>query len=383
VTAHRDHGRPGGAVRRSVRRRRPAVAVTTVLLSLAACAPEGVRDSTTDAAAPEAAAIDGLFWFSVILGTVVWLVVLGFMAVPIWRSRKRRWDEPPVPSAGDVAQPRIDVPASEADGPIAVGDPELVTEAEADHRVRTRMIWIGGIIVPAIILIVLLAYSSAVGRATAHVPEDEDLVIDVIGHAFWWEVQYPDLDITTANEIHVPVDQRVQLRLTTADIIHSFWMPRLHGKVDMIPGRENVMTFTAEEVGSFRGQCAEFCGIAHAQMVAFVEAMEPADFDAWVDQQQQPAGEAASVEGEQVFLDIGCAACHAVDGTDAVAQVGPDLTHLASRNTLAAGIVPNTRENLAHLIIDPWDLKPGIPMPPTELEEDELDALLDYLEGLE
>jgi cytochrome c oxidase subunit 2 len=204
----------------------------------------------------------------------------------------------------------------------------------------------------------------------------------VVGHTFWWEVTYPDLDITTANEIHVPVDQPVRLQLTTEDVIHSFWIPRLHGKVDMIPGTENTLTFTATETGRFRGQCAEFCGIAHAQMVAYVEAQAPDAFDDWVDGQQQDAA-APATAGQEVFLEAGCAACHTVAGTEAVGGVGPDLTHLASRETLAAGIVPNTRDSLAALILDPWGVKPGIAMPPAELDDAQLAALLDYLQELQ
>jgi cytochrome c oxidase subunit II len=372
------------AARPRWRRTAPA-ALTAALVTLTACAPEAVRDSTTDAAAPEAAAIDGLFWFSVLLGTFIWLVVLGLLAVPIVRSRRRRRAGETDPFVvGDGVPPKYDTPAAEADGPLLTAEPHLAEESAADSRARSWLIWVGGIIVPAIVLIVLLVYSAMVGNATAHEADDDQLVIDVIGHMFWWEVHYPDLDITTANEIHVPVDQEVRLQLTTEDVIHSFWIPRLHGKIDMIPGRENLLTFTAEQTGSFRGQCAEFCGIAHAQMVAFVEAMEPGDFDAWVEGQQQDAVSAAeTTEGEQAFIDVGCAACHAVDGIDAFGRVGPDLTHLASRETLAAGIVPNTRENLERLIVDPWGLKPGNPMPPTELEDDELAELLDYLEGLE
>lgn len=351
---------------------------------VAACSTDGVRDATTDPAAPQAAAIDGLFWFSVILGVLVWLAVMVLLAVPLLRSRRRRRAGDDAFPIGEGTAARYGVPAAEADGPLGVAEPALVAEADADEGVRARLVWIGGIIVPAIILIVLLVYSSMVGRATAHTAEDGELVIDVVGHMFWWEVEYPDLGVVTANEIHVPVDRPVRLRLTTDDVIHSFWIPRLHGKVDMIPGHENQLTFTATETGRFRGQCAEFCGIAHAQMVAFVEAQTPDDFDAWVESQQADVGDAADPEGEGLFVEYGCAACHTVRGTDARGSVGPDLTHLASRGSLSAGIVPNTRENLAQVIVDPWGLKPGMPMPPTpDLTDAELEALLDYLEGLQ
>lgn len=367
-------------------RRRPRTPLRTTALLLplaivAACSEvPGVRDSTTDAVTPQAEAIDGLFWFSVILGTVVWLIVLGLLAVPIVRSiRRRRGAELAPANRGPI---RFDVPASEVDGPIAVPDPELLEEAEADHRVRSRLIWWGGMILPAIILIVLLVYSATVGNATAHVEEDGQLVVDVHGHMFWWEVYYPDEDIITANEIVVPVDTPIRFNLTTEDVIHSFWIPRLHGKMDMIPGRTNIFTFEANQTGSFRGNCAEFCGIAHAQMVAYVHVVEQDEYDAWVANQQEP-GQSVSAAGEDVFLGAGCAACHAVDGSGAVARVGPDLTHLASRDMLAAGIVPNTRDNLATLIVEPQTLKPGIPMPATRLTDTELEDLLDYLEGLE
>lgn len=365
---------------------RPRRALATVgtlapLAAATACSSEGVRDRTSDTVTSQAEAIHGLFVFSATLGAIIWLAVMALLAAPIVRSwrRRRHGDDIAPTERGPV---RIDAPASEVDGAIAVADRAHTTEAEADHGVRSRLIWIGGIIVPVIVLLTLLLYSSVVGRATSHVAEDGALEVDVIGHMFWWEVVYDDLDVVTANEIVVPVDRPVRFNLTTDDVIHSFWIPRIHGKVDMVPGRENLLTYTATETGSFRGNCAEFCGIAHAQMVAFVHVVEEDEFDAWVDGQQQEAT-SASTAGEEVFLDAGCAACHAVAGTDAVAQVGPDLTHLASRETLAAGIVPNTRDNLARLIVEPQAVKPGIPMPAAQLTEAELEHLLDYLEGLE
>lgn len=372
-----NHPRPRPALR--------SVALLLPLLLVAACDEvPGVRDSVTDTVTPQAEAIDGLFWFSVLLGTAVWLTVMGLLAVPIWRSWQRRKRSA---AAEEVYAPtergpiRHDVPASEVDGAIAVADPDHITEAEADHRVRSRLIWWGGMILPAIILIVLLVYSAIVGNAVAHVEEDGQLEVDVIGHMFWWEVSYPDEDIITANEIVVPVDTPIRFNLTTEDVIHSFWIPRLHGKMDMIPGRTNHFVFEAQQTGSFRGNCAEFCGIAHAQMVAYVHVVEQDEYEAWVAGQQQP-GQSVSAAGEEVFLGAGCAACHAVDGTS-VARVGPDLTHLASREMLAGGIVPNTRDNLATLIVEPQTLKPGIPMPATRLTDAELEDLLDYLEGLQ
>jgi cytochrome c oxidase subunit II len=392
-------------------RRRLTTFVLVATTALVAACGETPRDSTTAPASPQATDLDGLWALSLWMGTAVWVAVMILLAVPIVRSRRANRGEPTDPTeparssvtrreqAGEPVRAdsgpesgtpsslaRSAAPGAELDEPMIAADPANHEAARSDAKVRSRLVWIGGIILPALILIVLLVASGRVGASTAHVERDGELVIDVVGHMFWWEVNYPEEGITTANEIHVPVDRPVRLRLTTQDVIHSFWIPRVHGKIDMIPGRENSLSFEPTATGRFRGQCAEFCGIAHAQMVAFVEVQEQDEFDAWVAGQQADAPEPdtpAAVEGERVFFDTGCAACHAVAGTAAVAQVGPDLTHLASRGSLAGGIVPNTRENLAELIVDPWGLKPGNPMPPTALEDDELEALLDYMETLD
>ncbi len=381
-------------MRRVVVIRQATVAAAAVLL--AGCGPDP-RDSVTDPASPQAAHIDALWTLILWLGTAVWIGVMVLLAVPLLRSRRRRRERPaahaastgrsdPVPAEATPSPGAATAPAAELDEPLAVADPREHLDAQTDQRVRSRLLWLGGIVVPAVILLVLLVAAGRVGGLTAHVERAGELEIEVVGHMFWWEVHYPELGITTANEIHVPVDRPVRLNLTTDDVIHSFWIPRVHGKIDMIPGRENQLTFEPTTTGRFRGQCAEYCGIAHAQMVAFLEVQEPDEFDAWVDQQQRDAVEPeteSQLEGQRVFLDAGCAACHTVAGTEAVAGVGPDLTNLASRGSLAAGIRPNTRDDLRELIIDPWGVKPGNPMPPTILDDDELEALLDYLEALE
>jgi cytochrome c oxidase subunit II len=380
--------------RRRRRACRRAVALATLTLLLAGCDP---RDSMTAPVAPEAGDIAGLWWFIFWLGLVVYIVVMALLAVPLWRTfrRRRAHDEarPAEPAAASGGGGphhggrALDVPpAAIEDEPLAVAPDSEPVDTHADRKVSGRLIWLGGVIVPAIILLILLVAAMLVSRSVAHVAEDDDLVIDVVGHMFWWEVHYPDHDITTANEIHVPTGERVRLRLHTEDVIHSFWIPRVHGKIDMIPGQENILTFTVEEPGRYRGQCAEYCGIAHAQMVKFLVAQEPDEFDAWASEQAAPADEPdtdAAEEGRRAFFEYGCADCHAVDGHGAVAQEGPDLTHLATRDSLASGIVPNDREHLAELILDPWVVKAGNPMPPTEVPEEDLEALLDYLEGLE
>jgi cytochrome c oxidase subunit II len=412
----------------STRRPRSALLVLLAGASLLTSCNLSPRDSITEPVSPQAAEIDWLWQLSLWMGTVVWIIVMILVAVPILRSRRHRDDDQrdrehvgpqgpgrtdgtrsddagrgddeasvvtdPTADAEVATEPPGDVrlahrgtaPGAELDEPMITADVADHDEAQVDERVRSRLLWIGGIIGPAIILLILLMASGRVGALTAHVERDEELVVDVIGHMFWWEVSYPEEDIVTANEINVPVDRPVRLNLTTEDVIHSFWIPRVHGKIDMIPGHENILSFEPTETGRFRGQCAEYCGIAHAQMVAFLEVMEPDDYDEWVEAQQADAVEPETPSeevGKEVFIESGCAACHAVRGTEAVAEVGPDLTNLASRGSLAAGIVPNTRENLEELIVDPWGLKPGNPMPPTILDDDELEALLDYLEVLE
>jgi cytochrome c oxidase subunit II len=399
------------ARRRRVRRHLAPAAVLAPLL--AACDP---RDSALDAVGPQAADIAWLSWFIFVLGGIVYVVVVALLAVPIVRSRRRRApatearaghepeDPGPPERAAEAARDpggdprparvrdglsgsRLTVPMGAVeDEPLAPGPGGSVTETSGDRRVRGRLLWWGGVILPAIILMVLMVATSVTSRSVAHIAGDDDLVIDVTGHMFWWEVHYPDHDITTANEIHVPVDQPVRLNLHTEDVIHSFWIPRVHGKIDMIPGSENLMTFTVEEPGRYRGHCAEYCGIAHAQMVKFLVAQEQDDFDAWVEARQQPAEDPAdedALAGQEAFFEYGCAECHTVDGHGATGGDGPDLTDLASRESIAAGIAPNDREHLTELIVEPWSLKPGNPMPPTAIEGEDLERLLDYLEGLE
>ena len=368
--------------------------LVVVALTAGACRSDGALAPVTR----DASTISSLWWLSLTLGLVVYTAVIALLLVPLWRSWRRRRsgpgqgsEEPPAgpgdtPAERHGAQPLDAPPGAIVDEPLATADPALANEADADRRSRARLVWIGGIIAPVVILVVLLLASATVSRNVAHTSQDGELVIEVVGHMFWWEVRYPQLGVTTANEIPVPVDRPVRLQLATEDVIHSFWIPPLHGKVDMIPGMQNQLSFEADETGRFRGQCAEFCGLAHAQMVAFVEVLAPDEFDAWATSQQEPATPAAgdaAARGRQLFVERGCAACHTVRGTAADGAVGPDLTHLASRETIAAGTAPNTRGHLAELIRTPREVKPGIRMPATRLDDEELAALLDYLEALE
>jgi cytochrome c oxidase subunit 2 len=202
------------------------------------------------------------------------------------------------------------------------------------------------------------------------------MTINVIGHQWWWEVRYGNSTAVTANEIHIPVDTRVGLVLTTADVIHSFWVPELNRKVDMIPGTENRLLLIADHPGVYRGQCAEFCGLQHANMAVEVVAEPKAAFDAWLARNARPAA-----RGNTLFAQ-NCSGCHEIRGTTAHADVGPDLTHFASRRTIAAVTLANTPQNLREWLRDPQHVKPGNRMPNLELSDADWTALQRYVESL-
>jgi cytochrome c oxidase subunit 2 len=219
--------------------------------------------------------------------------------------------------------------------------------------------------------------------------DNADLTVVVRGQQWWWELSYLDPDpsrsFKTANEIHIPVGRNVKLQLESIDVIHSFWVPSLAGKLDLIPGRTNELNIRAERAGVYRGQCAEFCGMQHTHMSVFVIADEPAAFEAWMEAQRRPAPASADAEinaGRAVFLTKPCAACHTVRGTDATGTSGPDLTHLADRKTIAAGAFDTTRGTIAAWIADPQTLKPGNNMPMVPMSSDELRQLSAYMMSL-
>ncbi|MEQ9637784.1 MAG: c-type cytochrome [Devosia marina] len=250
--------------------------------------------------------------------------------------------------------------------------------------------WLG-IAFPVVVLSVLLTYGFLVLRAGATSTQDgaENLRISVSGELWWWRVTYTDADgnrIETANEIHLPVGQPVTLELTTADVIHSFWAPNLAGKLDMIPGRTNELTVTAKVPGVTRGQCAEYCGGAHAFMSFHVVAQSPEDFTTWLAEEASPSSEpadAALTRGKDLFLGTGCGGCHAVRGTAATGSIGPDLTHVGSRRSLAAATLPNTAEAIADFIVNNQHIKPENKMPTYAMfSETQLRDLSAYLESL-
>jgi cytochrome c oxidase subunit 2 len=243
--------------------------------------------------------------------------------------------------------------------------------------------------VTIVVLFGFLIYDVAVGREITSNPGPHALQIRVTGHQWWWEVQYRDSIAndwaTTANEIHVPTGRPVALELRSTDVIHSFWPPNLSPKRDLIPGNVNSLSFRAESSGVYRGQCAEYCGLQHAKMAFLVIAEPPDSFAQWLARQRDTAmtpTDQLTRRGQEVFLGSTCAMCHAISGTPAGSRVGPDLTHLASRKTIAAGTLPNTRGNLAGWIVNPQSIKPGTRMPANQLEPADLQALLAYLETL-
>lgn len=245
--------------------------------------------------------------------------------------------------------------------------------------------------ITALILFGLLFADLFTNRAMASLQAagTNALTIKLTAHRWWWEVQYTDPTpsnyVTTANEIHLPVGKPVMFHLESHDVIHSFWIPNLHGKKDMIPGHPATNWLRADRAGQFWGQCAEFCGYQHAQMRLSVVTEPESQFKSWLSAQSQDAPQPASdsqKHGQQVFLTGTCVMCHSIAGTAAFASVGPNLTHIASRPRIGAGILPNNRENLAQWVTDAQHVKPGIVMPQNTLPPDDLQALLDYLQSL-
>jgi cytochrome c oxidase subunit 2 len=244
-------------------------------------------------------------------------------------------------------------------------------------------------IIPVLIVVVLFLATARVIHGIQDAPKPATaLDVTAIGHQFWWEFRYPKLGIVTANELHIPVSNPTRptptfLKLMSADTDHSFWIPQLAGKTDLIPNRVNEMWIDPQRVGVFLGQCAQYCGTQHGKMLLRVSVDSPRDFDNWVRAQQQPAIlDAAVTAGRRVFETTACMNCHAIGGTVASGRFGPDLTHLMSRRTLASGAAPNTSENLRLWIENPEAVKPGSLMPPMKLSDADLDALVRYLQTL-
>jgi cytochrome c oxidase subunit II len=261
----------------------------------------------------------------------------------------------------------------------------------ADPHPGERRAWLVvvgmGVVFPLTVIVALFVVSDwAIVQVTqAPAASSTDMTVDAIGHQWYWEFRYPGTRAVTADELHIPVGTRVNLVATTDDVIHSFWVPELNRKIDTIPGRQNRILLYADRAGTYRGQCAEYCGLQHAHMGMLVFAQPKAQFRAWLQKQAAPAAAPATGlerRGEQAFLGGPCASCHAIRGTPARGFVGPDLTHLASRTTLAGLTIPNSRGYLARWIVDSQHFKPGNEMPDFRIGSSRLDALVAYLESL-
>jgi cytochrome c oxidase subunit 2 len=295
----------------------------------------------------EARRVAGVWWLMFALAAIVYVVVAGFIVVAIRRGRR--------------AKARREGPKDDT------------------------FIWFGGLVVPVFILAVLAVVTITTTQDLRTAKADE-LRIEVVAKRWWWDVRYPDAGVATASEIHIPVGRPVDIILTSDNVVHSFWVPQLAGKVDTIPGQTNHLRLEATEAGTYRGECAEYCGIQHANMSYVVIAEQPADFDRWLTRRSSGAGltptSDETARGQVVFNRQACAGCHTVRGTQAAGTVGPDLSDFGSRQSIGSLTVPNTPENLAHWITDPESVKPGNLMPPTTLSADDLAALTAYLEGL-
>jgi len=302
-----------------------------------------------------ATSLKHLIIFIVAVCSVIWALVMVAMIHALWRRRS------------DVRRPTELVPARER-----------------------RMTYVVTACVGATaVIIAIFTLASFVTTHALSVAGPDDLTIRVRGLQWWWSVEYvgpdPSRRFETANEIHIPVGRNVHLLLEGDDVIHSFWVPSLAGKQDLIPGRLNEITIRADRTGIYRGQCAEFCGLQHAHMAFLVIAEEPAAFDRWADAQRAPATQASDEEigaGRDVFMAKPCAGCHVIRGTAAAGTPGPDLTHVGGRRTIAAGLFETTRGSLAAWIADPQTLKPGNNMPLVPLTPDELRAVSAYLASL-
>lgn len=323
------------------------VLIGLAVASLTAC---GERPpSVLDPRGPAAREVTSLWWPMLWTATAVTLFVIGMGVYGVVQGRRR---------TGEIARE------------VPWGD---------------RFVLVAGLGVTAAILVAFFFVSLRSMSTLASADRPGTVRIDVTAHDWWWEIRYPN-GAVTANEIHVPAGKRVRLMLRSDDVIHSLWVPQLAPKVDLIPGRVNTMWLQADRPGRYRGQCAEYCGLQHAHMAFYVVADEPATFARWMEAMAAPAREpfdALTERGRALFLSNTCAGCHTIRGTPADGRLGPDLTHLGTRETLGAGVARLTADTLARWVIDPQGIKPGITMPPTTLTQDEVRAIVAYLLSLE
>jgi cytochrome c oxidase subunit 2 len=306
--------------------------------------------SVLDSAGPFASRIENLWWTFFWTATVVYLLVLIGLLVALMKRR---------------------------------GDATERSERTALHLVATA----SGLTVVAMFALLITSIVTGRSLADSSIPP---VNIELTGHQWWWQIDYDDHDkskrFSTANEIYIPVGEPVRIKLRTADVIHSFWVPNLHGKRDLITGHDAEIRLFADRAGTFRGQCAEFCGLQHAKMALWVTAVPKAEYAKWADAQRRHAVQPVTREqqhGQQLLLATSCPICHTIRGTEASGKKAPDLTHVASRQWIAAASLRNTRANLTSWIRNPQHVKPGSFMPPSPLGARDLDDLVTYLESLQ
>jgi cytochrome c oxidase subunit 2 len=331
-----------------------ALLLATPTLALTGC---GKSQNSLDPQSHQARDIASLFWWMT-GGAFIGLAVVVGLLLLAWKRANRR-------GAG-----------SDTEG------------EKPGERLGWTVVLVGGIAVPIVLLVTLFVVSNLFVIKTTEAPAANatERTILIVGHQWWWEVRYPGTEAVTANEIHIPVRTPVRVDVRSADVIHSFWVPELNRKIDTLPGSTNAIELYADNVGRYRGQCAEFCGLQHAHMGLWVYADPPDEFRRWLARQSQPAAEPSGSQasaGREAFLEGACASCHAIRGTSASGDVGPDLTHFADRTTIGALTLPNDRTALRDWIERSQHFKPGNEMPDfPKLGDTQLDALVAYLEGL-
>ncbi|WP_054948996.1 cytochrome c oxidase subunit II [Numidum massiliense] len=310
-----------------------------------------VPQSVFDPKGPMAQIPLDLLWMSVWVMTFVTVVVAVILVIVLIRFRTRKGEENVIPE-------------------------------QTEGSTKLELVWV---VIPAVLLTILAIPTVKAAYEIAEVPQGSDVLhVKVTGKQYWWEFEYPELGIITANEMHIPAGEDVRVSLESTDVVHSFWVPKLAGKLDNIPGQTNYMKLHASEPGTYSGQCAELCGPSHALMAFQVVAHKPGDFDNWVEKMKNPETKpktALAEDGEKIFAKS-CASCHAIEGTDSKGRMGPDLTGFGNRKRLAAHIMDNNRENLIKWIQQPQKIKPGNKMPDTGMSDEQAEALAEYLEGL-
>jgi cytochrome c oxidase subunit 2 len=321
-----------------------------VALLLAACGNETGPQDIFNPAGPPAETIKRLFVPVLVVAGVVFVLVEGLLVVTIirWRHRKR--------------------------------SDRMPTQVHGNSKLE-----IGWTIAPAVLLGVIAIPTLGTIFSMARAPTGPDVLrVNVTAHQFWWQAEYPGLNVNTANVIHIPVGQPVYVRLESVDVIHSFWVPRLAGKQDVVPGNTNYLTIEASEPGTYSAQCAEFCGLSHANMRFRVEAQTPTEFQAWAAANAQPLAAPPPKEVLDIMNRAGCGGCHTINGLENfVGTLGPNLTHFAGRQCFAGCYLENTPQNLSEWLTDPPAVKPGVDMPNLHLTAQDVQILVNYLESLQ